>query len=425
MRTGDITYKTIGFCLITGFVHSAAIPDYEVTDTRPSKDAPRIANELVGRDPTKRKLLKRAPAPQRLYTPGGSNDNTLENIDPQGDRRANDQDEDDTSNGPWDMFGNVSPGTLGDLRTHIDLVQDQAPQNTGLGLGLQLLRNPANNAAGGNAVQGGPQGNDSDTEIEEEEEKEATEFEEEEKETTELEERERGVSENLEDIVESSHRSEYESSTGGQRFFITQPPENLFPELQPSPGSLNRRPSLLSSLSINSRIAAESNGARSRSSPPRVGQRVSGMFGNFDPSTFRDEPVINRNRRQSFSSPSDLLDFGGHSLLSRLGSAEGQFIRPASFNSGHGSPYPQTAREVTEALARESMREVDLFNQVLSNEALPPRTLANQLPPSGQSSRGIRQVDVTGGLGEQRVYREQEEEGKEDSDVNSMQDENA
>ncbi|KAK6361382.1 hypothetical protein TWF730_005115 [Orbilia blumenaviensis] len=394
-------------------------------------------------------LSKRSPAPPP-YPLGGSNENSFDDLDPRGNRRADNQDDvDEGSNGPWNMFGNMSPGALDTLRTDANLVQNPPPQNMGMGLGLMVPR-PVVNAVGGNAPQLGPQNNDSGTEVEEEEEdvteneeeeKEVTEieeeetanteFEEEEKENTEIEEEEKeGTENNEEDALESSQGSRQSQIASGQAIFITQPQDYLLPEFQSPLIELNRNPSLLRSPSVNSGgggIAASSNGGRSRSSPTRVGLRNSGLFGNFDPSTLRDDSGNrqygrNRNRRQSFSSPtSDLLDFGGNSLMSRLNSGEGPLMRPVTLNFGHDNPYPMNSNQQTNQGTTNNQGFIadDLFSQVSDDNFPPPRSLVNQPQRNDQPAPGTTLVDITGGLGGPPVYREEAKEGSDSGNLDS------
>ncbi|KAF3246402.1 hypothetical protein TWF192_006916 [Orbilia oligospora] len=300
-----------GLYLLVGIAHTATIPDYKPNHqeiVRLENSAKR--NNQLEISTEKHHLSKRGPAPP--YSPGGSNENSLDEIDPRGERRPLNREEDEESNGPWDMFGNVSPGTLGVLRTHTDLVQNPAPQNVGLGpglgLGLQVPRPVINNnAGGGNAPQQAARQNaESSSEAEEEaaseieeEEKLNTEIEEEEKEAsdnnavepeesedTEIEEEEKEATDNLENYGQdqSSQRSISHANSAS-----LQSPNYFLPNVQPNLTELNRRPYLLESPDINSRFAPSSNsGGRSRSSPTRQGRRMSGLFGDFDPSTIRD-----------------------------------------------------------------------------------------------------------------------------------------
>ncbi|KAF3082204.1 hypothetical protein TWF102_001290 [Orbilia oligospora] len=436
-----------GLYLLVGIAHTATIPNYKpnhqeidrLENSAKRNNQPEISTE-------KHHLSKRSPAPP--YSPGGSNENSIDEIDPRGDRRPLNREEDEESNGPWDMFGNVSPGTLGVLRTHTDLVQNLAPQNVGLGpglgLGLQVPRPAINiNAGGGNAPQQAARQNAESSSEAEEEEKAATEIEEEEKSNTEIEEEEKEASDNNVVEPEESEDTEieeeekeatdnlenYGQDQNSQRSIShansasLQSPNYFLPNVQPNLADLNRRPYLLESPDINSRFAPSSNsGGRSRSSPTRQGRRMSELFGDFDPSTIRDASGNNQlyraNRnRQSFSSPaSDILDFGGNSLLSRFNSGEGPLMRPITLNFGHESAYPNIqTNQVTE------MRD-DLFSQSLDDEFPPPRSLtglqANQPQRNDQPSRGTAMVDITGGLGGPPIYRQ--EEVKEESDSNSL-----
>ncbi|KAK6520895.1 hypothetical protein TWF506_001137 [Arthrobotrys conoides] len=447
MRTKTLVSKYIGLYLLFEIVHAATIPNYKAI--LKESDISRIsASEIQHNIPAEQhQLTKRSPAPP--YSPGGSNENSFDEIDPRGDRRPDDREEDERSNGPWDMFGNVSPGTLGDLRTHTDLMQNPAPQNMGLGLGLQIPRPALNiNAGGGNAPQQTAARQDVEISPEaEEEEKAATEIEEEEKSNTEIEEEEKEasgteaynepeeredteieeeeekeVTNNLDDYGQES--SQHSIPRANSASLSVQSPNYLFPNLQPNLPDPNRRPYLLESPDINSR----NSGGRSRSSPTREGRGISGLFGNFDPSTIRDASGNNqlyrpnRNRRQSFSSPvSDFLDFGGNSLLSRFNSGEGPLIRPITLNFGHESAFPQNVQTNQMTDTQDFLRD-DLFSQSLDDDFPPPRSLtslqANQPQRNDQPARGTTLVDITGGLGGPPVYRQQDV--KEESDSGSV-----
>ncbi|KAF3275576.1 hypothetical protein TWF970_006746 [Orbilia oligospora] len=436
MKDRVLVSKYVGLYLLVGIAHTATIPNYKPNHQeigRLENFAKRNNQHEISTE--KHHLSKRSPAPP--YSPGGSNENSLDEIDPRGDRRPLNREEDEESNGPWDMFGNVSPGTLGVLRTHTDLVQNLAPQNVGLGpglgLGLQVPRPAINNNAGaGNAPQqAARQNGESGSEAEEEEEEAATEIEEEEKSNTKIEEEEKSNTEIEEEEKEATDSLEnYGQDQSSQRSIShansasLQSPNYFLPNVQPNLADLNRRPYLLESPDINSRFAPSSNsGGRSRSSPTRQGRRMSGLFGDFDPSTIRDASGnnqlyrANRNRGQSFSSPtSDILDFGGNSLLSRFNSGEGPLMRPITLNFDHESAYPNIqTNQATET-------RDDLFSQSLDDEFLPPRSLtgfqANQPRRNDQPSRGTAIIDITGGLGGPPIYRQ--EEVKEESDSNSL-----
>ncbi|KAK6351382.1 hypothetical protein TWF718_004543 [Orbilia javanica] len=432
MRAEYFISKIIGLYLLTGIAYGATIPSHRPVhqegDINPETHGPG-----TGIPAGKHQLLKRTPNPQ--YPPRGSNENSLDDIDPR-ERGLGNREEDERSNGPWDMFGNLSPDTLDDLRIHRDLVPNPAPQNMGLGLGLIAPRPVINvNPVGGNAPQqqAVPQDDEDGSEVEEEEksnteieeeEKEGTEIHEQEREDTEIEEEKEGT-EIEEEEKEASEQFRYEPSEISQRSQNSiqqansaagQSPDYIFPGFQRNFLELSRRPSLLESPSIHSRFAPSS-GGRSRSSPTRVGRRRSGVFGNFDPSTIRDASGegrlygIGRNRRQSASSPSvDLLDFGGNSLLSRFNSGEGPLMRPVTLNFGHESAYPQNVQTTQLTENRDFMRD-DLFSQSLDDDFPAPRGVvsqSNQPDGNGQPPRGATLVDVTGGLGGAPVYRQEE-----------------
>ncbi|KAK6503313.1 hypothetical protein TWF481_008336 [Arthrobotrys musiformis] len=456
MRSGDVASKAVGLYLLAAIAHGAAIPNREslhpefelakTTDLKP--DGLEIPT-------SQHKLSKRSPVPQ--YPPGGSNDSSLDDIDPRGDRRGQHREEDEESNGPWDMFGNMSPGVLDDLRTHTNLVQNPPPQNMGLGMGLMVPRPVVANVGGGNIPQAPAQDEESGTEVEEEEkatteieeeekegsyagteiyeeEKAHTEIEEEEKEVTEIEEEENEVAENQDDnALRSSQHSQLTMGAGGQGFMLNQSPDDFLSNLQPNLATFQRRPSLFESPSVNSRRAPSSNGGRSRSSPTRTRRRVSGLFGGFDPSSFRDQDSgnnqlygVNRNRRQSFSSPSsDLLEFGGNPFLSRFNSGDGPLMRPVTLNFGHESAYPQNLQnvqtnQVTEA--RDQLIRDDLLSQSLDDDFPPPRSAVSQVQRNDRPQRGTTLVDITGGLGGPPVYRE---EVKEESDSSGLDSDSA